>query len=204
MTRSDGEDACLQLQQSERPWQQHKAWSSWLLACSHPANRNILKQRCNYVHFELPCKALGFPHLYCRVLGLFEHWTLLGGVVLTANSAGSSHLQRPSPVHTSQKGIQVLDMGGRGKGRSQVNTPSAWSVQFAHPLPHPLPFLSVKEEDSHCRAEPLQAEIVDQQALSQQVSSYPSSQGRVVTTRYFPHFRQLSQVLLRDTIFSQL
>lgn len=93
-------------------------------------------------------------------------------------------------------------MGGRGKGRSQVNMPSAWSVQFAHPLPHPFPFLSVREEDNHCRAEPLQAEIMDQQALSQQVSSYPSSQGRVVTTSYFTHFWQLSQVLLRDTIFS--
>lgn len=48
-------------------------------------------------------------------------------------------------------------------------------------------FLSVREEDNHCRAEPFQVEIVDNQALIQQVSSHPSSQSLVMTIRYFPH-----------------
>lgn len=59
------------------------------------------------------------------------------------------------------------------------------------------------EEYNRCRAEPLQVEITDRQALTQQVSPYRSSQGLVVTVRYFP-FWQLSQVLLTDPIFACL
>lgn len=66
-----------------------------------------------------------------------------------------------------------------------------------------FPFLSVREEDNHCRAEPFQAGIVDNQALTQPVSSHPCSQSLVVTIRCFPHFWLLSQVL-RDPIFSCL
>lgn len=64
-------------------------------------------------------------------------------------------------------------------------------------------FLAVREEDNHCRVEPLQAGIVDNQALIQQVPSHPSSQSLAVTIRCFPHFWLLSQVL-RDPIFSCL
>lgn len=58
-------------------------------------------------------------------------------------------------------------------------------------------FLSVREEDNHCRAEPFQVGIVDNQALIQQVSSHSNNQSLVMTIRYFPHFWLLSQ-LLRD------